>query len=260
MRAAILNPIKFYTVANLPNYTTLFPTMDNAPFGAKWVYGVNASPWFVRVHVGVMYLQFETEVADNKTISVYKLGTNGVFGISSTITPTDISPVGWTGKKIYQYTLNLADGIYYLTTATGLQSDYFKIVSSSEESEDYVKLLYYNSENDFGCILVGHYLTAYLVGQLVSGTPKNEYSQYEDDRGEPIKLNATPQRTATLNLKGVHYTYLDLINHIFSCDHIEVNGVQYDNDEAPTVEDIEGSDLKNVQIKLTQSTNDYYYG
>lgn len=259
MRSPLLNPIKFYKVSNLPDYLTTFPNPDNTPFGTSWSFGVNASPYFIRYHVGIMYLQMEVETADVKDLTVYKL-TNGVFGSSSTISGVDISPVGWTGKKIYLYTVNLTEGIYYLTTTTGLQSDYFRIYDSAEDTEDLVKIEYTNSENDFGCILGVRVFYAYFVGSLTPDAPKNEYSNYTDDRGESVKLRSTPQRTAILSLKGIHSGYIDLLNMIFSLDDIEVNGIGYENEEAPTWEGAEGCDTGNITVKLLQKTNDYYYG
>lgn len=258
MKAAILNPIRFYKTSNVPNYTTKFPNPDNVTFGSQYFYGVNFSSWFIRFHIGIMYLQFEMTGADSKVLSVYKY-VNGAFQISATIYGADITPSGWSGNYMYKFTVNLSDGVYYLSSTNGFKSDIFCVTSSAEVSEDFVKIDYLNSENDFGCIFGTNSFTSYFIGSLTPGAPKNEYSTYEDDRGEPVKLSATPQRVATLSLKGLHFTYVDMVNHIFSLDTITVNGIDYENDEAPTFDAIDGSDMGTLNIRLIQKTNDYYY-
>jgi hypothetical protein len=191
------------------------------------------------------------------------MNSSGVFEtITGGFDSVDISPVGWVGYQIHEVTVTgLTDGCYYLLdTDSGLISDIFYITSSTELTEDFVKIKYSNSVNDFGCIFGTHYFEAYFRGRLVVGESKIDYDTFEDDRSQPIKLKASPQRTANLSILGINYLYKDLIDHIFSCDTIEVNGVQYENMDAPSFDLIEGSDMGNITVKLAQSINDYYYG
>jgi hypothetical protein len=99
---------------------------------------------------------------------------------------------------------------------------------------------------------------AYFKGDLLDGEPAIKYDSYTDDDNIPLKLNASPQVTATLSLVGVHYTYKDLFDFLFSLDTLMVNGVVYENVEAPNISKTKGSDLREVTIKLSKKTNDPY--
>ena len=98
----------------------------------------------------------------------------------------------------------------------------------------------------------------YFTGQLKPGQPENEISGYESDRGELQKLISTPKRISNLILTEVHISYIDVINMIFSCDNLTINGVTFQSAEAPKIEEIQKSDLVNIEIKLTQTNNDYF--
>lgn len=260
MRGAILNPLKFYDPVYLPDYLTIFPNMDNTTFGNAYTYGQHYSPDFIRLHTGEIYLQFETELAENLQLNVYKQNEETkVFDWSSVVLGSDVSPSGWTGKSIYKFTLNLADGFYYVSFSNGYRSDYFQVTTDDEVLEDYIKITYANSDNDYGCIFGDNSFTIYLKGQLLMGVPQNEISSFESDTGEPVKLRSTPQRVATLILKGVHYSYVDMVNLIFALDTITVNGIGYENAEAPSWEPVDGGDLGSMTVKLIQKDNDYYY-
>lgn len=260
MRGAILNPIKFYKEADLPDYITKFPNMDNVTFGDGYIFGIGSSPEFIRIHLGVMYLQIIKSVDDDLNLDVYKRNdSTGAFEFTETIIGTNITPVGWVGNYIYEFELDLDNGMYYVSFRNGYRSDYFINTDDENVSEDLVYIKYLNSENGFGCIFGGSYFEIYLRGQLTAGIPQNEISSYTSDDGEPVKLRSTPQRVTTLTIKGLHYTYLDCLNTIFACDTVTVNGISYENVEGVSWEPINGGDLGDVTVKLIQKGNDYYY-
>lgn len=263
MKSAILNPIKFYKSGETPDYLNHFPNFENISFGQSWIYGIAYSPEFIRFHIGSFNLQFQFEITDTNELDVYQY-INGVASKIDTLIGTDISPIGWVSKPIYLFNVDLDVGCYYLDFDNQIRSDIFQIVDDSSISEDFVKTTYSNSVNDFGCIFddgsTTYNFTSYFLGQLLIGQPGNEIDSYEDDRGVPVKLRSTPQRTAQLNIKGVSMLYADYFVHLFSCDTISVNDIAYENIEAPTIDSIEGSDLVNISVKLIQTTNDYYNG
>jgi hypothetical protein len=262
MRGAVLNPIRFYDSSAMPDWLTVFPNNDNVTYGNYNQFGVLPSPEFLRFHYGDMYLQFLNEDNEVKSFDLYKLNETNTWVLDSNIDSVDISPVGWVGNQIHKITLTgLTDGCYYLFEPDcNCKSDIFYMTSSIDFTEDFVKIKYSNSINDFGCIFGTHYFEVYFRGRLMTGEPKIDVDSYEDDRSNPIKLKASPQRTANLSILGINYLYKDLIDHIFSCDTIEVNGVQYENMDAPAFDLTEGSDMGNITVKLAQSINDYYYG
>lgn len=258
MKGALLNPIRFYDSANMPDYLTYFPNFDNTTYGEGYFYGINPSPDCIRTHIGDMFLQFLNEDNAIFTMNLYKLNDNGNFDFNDAIDSVNISPTGWIGYQIHSITISdLEDGFYYLKNSN-YKSDIFRITSETIITEDLIKIKYANSVNDFGCIFGTNYFTSYFIGNLQPGEIKTEIESFEGDRGEPIKLKSTPQRTATINIFGLHHNYKDLIELIFSCDTIEINDVLFVNLEAPTYEDIDGSDLMNISVKLVQSNNDYY--
>lgn len=255
MKAAILNPIRIYTGDGTPDYLTTFPNLDNVKQGLQLFFGVNASPSGIRQHIGEMYLQG----AGSAQYEVWQV-VDGVDTFVSVDDAVDISPDGWTGTAIYKITLDLPDGYYYLILDSVQMSDVFQITSSTSVTEDLIKIKYSNSVNDFGCIFDTNYFTAYFTGRLTAGDPKSESDVYDDDRISPVKLKSSPVRTATLTLFEVNHLYKDLIDMIFSCDTIEINGIAYVNDGNISFDAIEGCDLGNVKVKLVQEINDYYYG
>jgi hypothetical protein len=100
--------------------------------------------------------------------------------------------------------------------------------------------------------------TTYFTGQLKTGKPENNISAFKSDRGVVSKLRSTPVKLAELILTDIHYSYVYNINQIFSCDYLIVNGIQYQTNEVPEVDEIEKSDLVNITINLSQVSNLYY--
>lgn len=256
IRGTLLNPIRFYQPSELPDYSTIFPNFDNITYGNQYFYGVAASPDVIREHIGIMYLQFVNDANTVFTVNIYKL-IDGVFTLDDTADSVDVSPVGWITYQIHKVTLDLDDGVYYLSSY-GKTSDIFRIISSTESTKDLIKIKYLNSKNDFGCIFGTNYFESYFRGNMKKGDPKIDVEAFESDRGNPVKLRATPQRTATLNIKGIHQLYVELVEMIFSCDTITINGIDYENMEAPSYDDMDGADLGNMAVKLVQKNNDYY--
>lgn len=257
MRGALLNPIRFYKTAEMPDYSTYFPNFDNTTYGENYYYGVASSPDVIREHIGIMYLQFEDETNSGFGVDVYKLNNSNTFELIDTVNSVDISPVGWVTDQIHKVTLDLEDGVYQLKI-NGHESDIFKIVSTIEYTRDLVKIKYLNSKNDYGCIFGTNFFEAYFRGNIKKGEPKIDIESFESDRGNPVKLRATPQRTATLNVKGIHQNYVELVEMIFSCNTITVNGVDYENIDVPSYNDNDSADLGDITVKLVQKNNDYY--
>ena len=260
IKCPLLNPIRFHGTA--PDYSTSFPNMDNITQRTKYIEGVEATQYFKEWLYGkTLDLQFEYEEGDDFTLSIYKYDqTTEAYILNSTSSGTIITPAGWIGNGFVKHSLSLDEGTYYLKFSDDYTSDVFTVINALNLKKKLIEIVYTNSDNDFGCILEGQTLSQYLTGQLILGNPENEISAFQSDRGELIKLSATPRRNAQLNINELHYSYADHINLIFSCDTITINGVTYQNDEMPTIETIEGCDLINIVVKLTQTNNTYQYG
>jgi hypothetical protein len=267
MLCPLLNPIRFYDSALVPDYNSYFPNMDNITQRVNWVPGIHTNKHYYKEwRTGIaMYLQFEREATESVNLHVFKYDeTTKTFielETGSPIVGTDISPGGWTTNPIYGYTFTpSSDGTYYfIFDGDTLTSDKFIVTSDTNFIKQLVKIKYSNTENDYGCIFGTNYFNQFFTGFLSIGEPQNEISGFQDDRGDLIKLQGTPIRVANLLLNDIHYSYADHINMIFSLDTIEINGIAYQNSEPPIKEDIADSDLKNFSIKLLQTGNDYYY-
>jgi hypothetical protein len=267
MKCSILNPIRFYDSAGVPNYSSSFPAIDNITQRTEWIPGIHPTNWYKEWRTGVaMYLQFEIEGTESTNLEIYKYdestGSFAELGTGSPLSGVDISPGGWATAHIYQYTFTpSSDGTYYLKfEGDTVTSDKFIVTSDSILIKQLVKIKYLNSENDFNCIFSGgEYFNQFLTGFISLGEPQNEISAFQSDRGNLELLQATPVRVANLIINDLHYTYVDHINLIFSCDTITVNGVTYQNSEPPTIEKIGDSDLVNVTVKLLQTNNEYLY-
>lgn len=262
MKCAILNPLKFYESTAMPNYTTRFPHNDNVTQRTEYVIGQDPVQWYKEFLSGkAIKLQFAFEVGDSLPLTVKKYNeTTFAYDTYSTVNAVDITPSGWVGDTMLSYTVTLTTGTYYLTFADGFRSDTFAVISDSELIKRLVEVKYSHAENDYGCIFDNSFeFSNYFQGQLIAGSPENEIEAYETDRGEHIKLQSTPKRVYTLNINELHQTYIDHVNLLFSLDTITVNGLEFENIEAPQVELVENTDICNIVVKLYLIDNDYYY-
>lgn len=266
MKSPLINSIRFYDPSGLPNYTTIFPNMDNITQRTMYVDGLNASSYYKEWVNGIeLVLQFTKETGDNGDLKVYKLNqTTNAYELSQTLIETNITPAGWSGDSVIKHSFTPTTGVYYLQFNGGLTSDKFVVHSSIKYLKKMVLIQYTNSKNELGAIFYDNLVSmftgkTFFEGQLKPGSPSVEISSYETDRKEPVKTRTSPTRTAVLNLNNVHYTYIDNITHIFSLDTLQINGIEYENKEAPVIEEKEHSDLVDVTINLIQKNNDYFY-
>jgi len=266
--APILNPVRFYDPTRLPDYADRWPTMDNVSAFVEWQKGIFASKFyrdFVLDQTLPLQFRFDSGVADPE-IFVYKLNTSdGSYAISETLVPTNVTPSGWSGANIYNYEWSpTSTGVYYLDfDGADLISDKIVVHNDPKYLSRLIKLEYYHYENKYDMLYFRNGSPVYqgltfLQGALMAGEPSNEISAFIDDPGTVELLSATPQRSATLALYQLHYTYVDFVNLVFSNSEIFINNIQYQNQEAPTVERISGSDLVNMEIKVFQKVDNFF--
>lgn len=126
-----------------------------------------------------------------------------------------------------------------------------------------IEIDYENSENDYGMIFYDGASNEYqgkilLTGRLLDPQPGNDRSVFESDRGALELLRSTPKKLYQLKLSDIHRAMVDQINHIFACDTLSINGENYQLSENIEVEQIEGSDLVNINANIQQTENDYF--
>ena len=262
MKCPILNPIKFYDSTAMPNWSTRYPHVDNTTQRSEYVIGQSPVQFYKEFLSGqTIYLQFAKEVGDSEVLTVKKYNESTyLYDTYSTISATDITPSGWVGDTMLSYEVLLTTGTYYVTFSDGFRSDTFTVISNSDLVKKLVKVQYTHVENDYGCIFDNDYtFTNYFQGQFMPAPTENEIEAFESDRGENIKLQATPKRVFTLNINDIHQLYIDHVNMLFSLDTITVNGLEVENIDAPQVEMVEFTDVCNITVKLYLVDNDYYY-
>ena len=263
----ILNPIKFYDPTRTPNYSDRWPNIDNISLYTEWQRGIYPT-YFYRDFVlnEEMTLQFRYDSAITATsILVYKMDSSGVYQLNDSLLPLNVSPPAWTGISVYNYTWTPTEiGIYYFDfTGADLLSHKFIVHNDTKYLKRLFKITYTHYENKYGMIFLNGTTNvftglAYFQGFLIDGELTNDLSIFTDDPGEVQLLQATPQRNATLYFDQLHYTYADVVNYIFSCNEITINGIQYQNSEVPKKEKIPDSDLVKISVNLFQRDNDHF--
>jgi hypothetical protein len=264
----ILNPIRFYDPTQLPNYGARWPNIDNVSMFTEWQKGVYASKFYRdhRLNEEITFqFRYDSAITDQE-IDVYKLDPDtGLYSISETLVPTDVTPSTWTGLNVYNYSWTPSEtGVFYLDfDDADLLSDRVIVHSEDKFLKRLVEIKYYHYENRYSMVYYkdgGQVFTgvAYFQGNLLDGEPTNEISEFTDDPGEVELLRATPQRTGIVSLEQLHYSYTDLINYIFSNSEIYINGIKYQNKEVPRREVVPESDLRNFTIGVFQRDNEHF--
>lgn len=253
-----INPVRFYSNLNTIDNSTYFPNDHNIVQRNNYFEGEYAQK-FYPVHLinKAIYLQFQNDGGD-LTLVVHKPD-----GTTSNITPVNINPTGWTGTDVWLYTYTPSvKGIYYFQFALGnMISDKYYVISETKFKKRLIKVEYYNSFNDFETVFFDGTTQVfapviYLEGILKAGTPRNEKSTFQTDRGELTINRATPIPTATLQLM-THRTLLAQLNIIFSCDRIVINGVSYQTSEPIEPENVEKEDMYKVNINLLETSYNF---
>jgi hypothetical protein len=261
IRVPLMNPIRFYNPNIEPDYTTYWPNPDNYIQRTKYIEGITPANYYKDFIINKeITIQLWISEVVNTTLKLYK--PNGTTQI---LTGVDISPVGWVSETVYKYSFTpTLEGEYYLKNEeTEIISDVIYVQSQLKYKKRLVYIEYQNSENDYGMVFWDELTEkfkgkTYFTGRLMWAEPKNEISAFTTDRGNVEILRSTPVRTANLELTEIHFTYIDNINMIFSCDTISVNGMNFQTVENPKIELTEKSDIVNITIQLSLIDNDYF--
>lgn len=197
---------------------------------------------------------FETKAAYYQK---WQIGDSTPIQVESTIIPDDLKIYDCTGtvKKSIPFT-KTADGAslginiyeamvtmddltvnktYYIFIRAAFMGVQVKAISEAiilqNEWPDTMSFKYRNSFNDFGvAFTTGLEYGFRCEAGIMDFNPDNEGVDYIDQIHNTEVLSSTPFRTFKLYIgdeRGVAPWVLDLMNRIFSCDHVEIEGMQY---------------------------------
>lgn len=266
-RIPAMQPIRFYKPGSTPDWLNIFPNMDNIIHREKWIEGFwntqYYSDWILNKE---MIIQLRISVTGDEDLTIYQYDESAeAYIVYDTITPTNITPVGWVSEQVNRYAYTFTEaGTYYIdSSSAGYRSDKFVVHQDVKYRRKLVQIEYYNTFNDYGMIffdgLTPKYTgAAYFTGGLMPDTPGNEISAFETDRGDILKQRSTPLNSAILKITDIHYAEISRVNLILACDRLTINGISYQNNEPPEVEQIAGTDLVNITVKIRQTDFNYF--
>jgi hypothetical protein len=210
------------------------------------------------------------------------------FQINSTIAPDDfklynkagtlIKSFAWTlvasggslGLDVYEceidFTTGVAiDGIYFLYLKAELLSVKFEAISEpiliQNTHPNTLLFSYKNSVNDFGVIFsTGSSYNFICEAGVMDYEPMRERSAYVDEIQNTTTLSATPYRQFKLYIgeaPGVAPYVVDILNRIFSCDNVKIEGLQYETPSGSKweVSRVKGYPLIGASIDLVEAKN-----
>lgn len=260
-RVPDMNPIRWVKSAEEPDFQNFWPNDHNMRQREDYYPGINAAN-YVKDFVQNIQIanQIEVTIASAQKIFVYKLNENTIIWEPyAEVDPVDITPSGYIAGTVYRYDwTGTEEGTYhFIMPEEGIESDVFMIHSRLKFRRRLVDIKYWNSYNDYGMIFDDNGTSVYtgrtfFEGQFIPGDLQNTISGYEGDRGKFVTTRSTPVNTALLRIFKVHFTYQRVINSIFSCDNIFINGIRWNSEEPPSQALIKNSDLANFEVNLKE--------
>lgn len=269
----ILNSFRFLAKTGIaPDWTSRFPNAYNMSLRENYIKGVHASKYY-RDHLinSEITLQLWDNDVDNVVINVMKYNeATELFEDIGNATVLTIQPFNWVASDVFKITYTpTVEGLYYFDWPGGnVVSDMFYVHSDLELKKRLVKIKYWNETNDFGNVFYSDYSDegtfatiyqpeCYFTGKIFTGEPANDVAGAESDRGDFVKTSASPIMQLDLTLTELHINYAPVVNLIFSCDNLEINGVAMTNKGAVKFKEIKGTDLVNASVQL-QENYDYF--
>lgn len=172
----------------------------------------------------------------------------------STVVPDDlkvynksqavVKSIAWTnvsivpGVNVYECTVDLSDipeATYWLYQKFALLSYNAEFISEAISSKDYhpfVKAITYsNTYNNWDVVWsTGMQMTFCVECEIMNMKPEAEVTSYVDQTRDVFVLDGVPYRTYKLEIgdaRGVTPYILDIINRIFCCDQVSIEGKSY---------------------------------
>lgn len=254
-----LNSIKF-----LPN--TLTP---GAHFDDSW-----------------MYEQIKSFETKTNYYQKWQIGDSTTVQVESTILPEDLKIYDCSGLKksipfiktadgadlgtnIYEAVVSL-DGlavnkVYYVYIEASYGDVSFEAISEPIRLQtlwpNTLNFAYKNSVNNYGvAFTTGIEFNFRCEAGIMDFNPEADSSDYTDQIHNVEQLTGTPYRTFKLYIgdeKGVAPWVLDLLNRVFVCDHVEIEGMEYSKNTGAKweVNRVKGFPLFGGSLEIIPSKN-----
>lgn len=181
-------------------------------------------------------LQIESSLAP-ETLKVYNINRTVVKTFTWTVVVNEIS------YKVYECTFDisdLAEGIYFLYQRVASGAIDWKVISEPIYSKttwpNTLAFTYKNSFNDFDVAFTATAMQMVFICEagIMDYQPDRDRTSYINQTKDLATLKAVPGRSFTLHIgesPGVAPWVIDLLNRIFCCDYISIEGKQYQSAE-----------------------------
>lgn len=254
----LLSPFKFYkTDTATVHFDGNYFENNIKPFERKICY---FQKWQI---ADTTLLQITSTIAPSP-LNIYK---NGVS--VKTIAFANVGTVA-LGVMVFEALVDfatIADGIYYLGVSGALMSNSFAYLSEpihlKATHANTMLFTVYNSYNDFDVVFTTNYKLSFRCeAGIMDFNPERERASFTDEVHDIKTLSATPYRQYKLfigDAVGVAPWVIDTLNRIFCCNHVEIDGLQYETTEGAKWEVArqKGYPAYGASIDITEALNLY---
>lgn len=242
----------------------------------------------VNVHFDGNYFEknikpFETNVC---YFQKWNLADTTLLQITSTITPSPLTinkngvvvksiafaNVGTValGVIVFEALVDfagLAEGIYQVAVKGTLMSNSFEYLSEpihlKVKHANTMLFTAYNSYNDFDVVFTTNYKLAFRCeAGIMDFNPERDRASFTDEVHYIKTLSAVPFRQYKLYIgeaAGVAPWVVDTLNRLFCCNHVEIDGLQYETNEGAKweISRQKGYPSIGASIEITEAKNLY---
>lgn len=258
------NPLRFKSLYASIDYNNYYPRFDLMEFRNNYQRGVYSASYYANFALNDTIIIQLNETSNIIGATVRNMTTGGTTAMSK----TDVTPTGWATPNIYNLSIltnTLGEGVYRIEFFSTSEFEYYRsdefIITDPSLLKDLVKIQWYDSKNSFDGVFWNGTSwiwqpTRYFTGLITVGEGSSEYSMYKNQKGVPVKLRAEDTDSMTIDFTKISQYEYSIIRKIFGCDNILVNGISVQNEDKPSYEPIEKTDLCDVSITATITEDD----
>jgi len=267
VRISRANPFRFKLRGQDIDYITIYPRFDLMQFRNDYQRGIYSTSYYANYALNDT-ITIQVEATEVLQAIVRNVNTNATINVTKTF----VTPVGWTGNDVINFSINtnmLGEGVFRFEITKIPEIDVYDsdefVVADASIMKDLVKIQYYDSGNSFDGVFTNGVSwiwqpIRYFTGQIITGEGSSEYSIYNDDPNVPTKTKAEVNDGMLINFTDVSQYEKSIIDRMFGCDNIIVNGVLVQNIDPPEYSPFDKNDLCDISINtiITEEDNHYY--